>query len=239
MKRKNVLYHTRMSSQLKELLLLFGITFVFILNGCAMTESETAESIPQEFFAYSDNTFTLINLDWWISWENVKEIKEISAEDITVECGIENYINSSLWADIGDCEVQEGYFFTEDNQLYSGMLDVTTSSTDTAQAILNAIIQWTKTALPEPASNPEFWKQDTDVIVDSFLNLASGSSQQNIWDAGEGGTLNLLINSFEPTGSMTITLSASAPRNTGGTVRRSIADKFHSFVSSRQEGAIG
>lgn len=243
-----------MSPRLKALLFLSGLTFAFMLNGCAMTEGETAEStsepsvtsspeatespepdssdetenpdsnidsILQEFFTYSDNSFTLTDLDWWISWEDVKEIKAISAEDIAAEHGIENYVNSSLWSDISDCEVQEGYFFTEDNQLYSGKLDITASTTEAAQAILNDIIQWAKTSLPEPSSNAELWKQDADVIVDSFLNLASGTVQQNIWDAREGGTLNLMITSFEPTGSMTITLSVSAPRNTGD-VQRSI-----------------
>lgn len=89
---------------------------------------------------------------------------------------------------------------------------------------MNDIIQWAKTSIPEPSSNAELWKQDADVIVDSFLNLPSGTVQQNIWDAREeDGILNLMITSFEPTGSMTITLSASAPRNTGGIVQRSIS----------------
>lgn len=255
MKRKNMFYHTGLSSRLTALLFLSGCTFALMLNGCAMDDSKTAEdtsdpavtsspeptespesdssegtenpnsnadSIPQKFITYSDNGFTLTDLDWWISWEDVKEIKAISAEDIAAEHGIENYVNSSLWSDMGDCEVQEGYSFTEDNQLYGGTLDITTSSEDTAQTILNEIIQWAKTALPEPSSNAELWAQDTDAIVDSFLNLASGTGQQNMWDARDGGTFNIIVNSFEPTGSMTITLSAYAPRNTGGTVQRSI-----------------
>lgn len=238
MKIKNIFYRTGMSPRLKSLLFLSGCAFVFMLNGCEMNDSKTAEdtsdpavtsspkpnadSIPQEFITYSDNNFSLTDLDWWISWEEVKEIKEISAEAINAEHGIENYVDSLLWSDISDCEVQEEYFFTQDDQLYGGALEVTTSSTDTAQSILNDIIQWTKASLPEPSSNAELWKQDTDVIIDSFLNLASGTGQHNIWDAREGGTFNLMILSFEPTGSMTITLSAYAPRNTGGTVQRSI-----------------
>lgn len=176
--------------------------------------SDTADSneLPNYFAYYTDGRIFIRDLDWWISWEDVKALRYIQPDALAAENGTENYVKSSLWSDIEGCDVQEVYCFTEENQLYSGGLTVKASTREGAQAILTDVVNWAKDYLPPPLTNPGQWTRDTQVIVDEFLNLASGTSQRNIWEMKNNNSLHISVTSFEPLDAMIIDISATAPK---------------------------
>ena len=136
---------------LRRLLLLSGLAFAVGMSGCGSDADDGAANKPEAteapedagandetapsggdgldgFFTFTDDKFYLTGLEWLTStWEDVKSAKGIQAEDIIEEHGIENYVKSDFWSDVEDCEVQEVYFFTEDDQLYSGKLSVSSA----------------------------------------------------------------------------------------------------------------
>lgn len=233
-----------MVTVLRRLLLLSGLAFAVGMSGCGSDADNGAANKPEAteapedagandetvpsggdgldgFFTFTDDKFYLTGLEWLTStWEDVKSAKGIQAEDIIEEHGIENYVKSDFWSDVEDCEVQEVYFFTEDDQLYSGKLSVKASTKEAAQSVLSEIVDWTKTSLPAPVTDPEKWERETQEIVDEYLNLADATGRLDMWDMRTGNSLNLDVASFE--GSMIIDISTVAPRDNGGTVQRSI-----------------
>lgn len=70
-------------------------------------------------------------------------------------------------------------------------MSVKASTKEAAQSVLSEIVDWMKTSLPAPVTDPEKWERETQEIVDEYLNLADATGRLDMWDMRTGNSLNL------------------------------------------------